>query len=154
VQGYFKALRFPEGWGSQISRWSAHEGCKVVSRKHRPPVTPRKYSWYSFPQRLIRPQGHSAAGRMSMKNFDYTVRNRIRDLPATTCPVCLYNDSCKNILKFGTPYVEHSVCHFTGIFTSATRYSVTSPRANHAILIDENIWPDLQFSSYTLRIRL
>jgi len=30
------------------SRQSAHEGDKVVRPMHRPPLPPRKYSWYSF----------------------------------------------------------------------------------------------------------
>jgi hypothetical protein len=32
----------PAGWGSQISRHSAHEDSKVVSPKHRPPLPPRE----------------------------------------------------------------------------------------------------------------
>jgi hypothetical protein len=43
-----QALRVPGGWGSQISRQSAHEGGKFVSLTHRSPLHPRKYLWYSF----------------------------------------------------------------------------------------------------------
>jgi len=43
-----QALSVPVGWGSQISRQSALVGGKVVSLTHRPPLPPRKYSWYSF----------------------------------------------------------------------------------------------------------
>ena len=43
-----QTLRIPGYWGSQISNQSAHEDGKVVSPTHRPPLSPRKYSWYSF----------------------------------------------------------------------------------------------------------
>jgi len=43
-----QALRFPGVWSFQISRQSAPEGGKVVRPTHRPPLHPRKYSWYSF----------------------------------------------------------------------------------------------------------
>ena len=34
--------------GPKISRQSTHEGGKVVSRMHRPPLPQRKYAWYTF----------------------------------------------------------------------------------------------------------
>ena len=58
-----QSLRVPGGWGSQIWRQSAHEGGKFVRLTHRPPLPPRKYSWYSFlldwvnPRTIVRPEG-------------------------------------------------------------------------------------------------
>jgi hypothetical protein len=43
-----QALRAPGGRGSQVFRQPAHEGGKVVSPTNRPPLPPRKDSWYSF----------------------------------------------------------------------------------------------------------
>ena len=43
-----QALRVSGGSGSQILRQSVHKGGTVVNPMQRPPLPPRKYSWYSF----------------------------------------------------------------------------------------------------------
>ena len=56
--------RLPGGWGSQISRQSAHEGAKVVSPTHRPPLSPQEIflvfislrGWVD-PRAIVRPEG-------------------------------------------------------------------------------------------------
>jgi hypothetical protein len=65
-----QAWRVPGGSDSQIPRQSAHEGGKVVSPTHRPPP-PRNTPCTHFCYRLKRPQGHSAAGMMSIKKFQW-----------------------------------------------------------------------------------
>jgi hypothetical protein len=72
-QSLDRALRLQEVEARTISRQSAHEGGKVVSPTHRPPLPPPpppgNIPGTHFCQRLSRPQGHSATGRiMSTKN--------------------------------------------------------------------------------------
>jgi hypothetical protein len=71
-----------------ISRHSTYEDGKV-SATHRPPLPPRKYSWYSFlfevlvdPRAIVRPEGLS-----KMKNPNDSIENRTRGLPA--CSIML-----------------------------------------------------------------
>jgi hypothetical protein len=73
----WQALRVTGVWGSQILRQSAHEGGKVVSPTHRPPLPPGNIPGTHLCLTLIWPQGHSTAG---MKNSNDTIGNRSRDL--------------------------------------------------------------------------
>ena len=56
---------------------TTQDGGKVVSLTHRPPLPPGNAPGTHFCQRLSRPQGHSAIGRiMSMKNSNDTIWSR------------------------------------------------------------------------------
>ena len=77
-----KKLRFPD------YMTTAHGDGEVVSLTHRPRLPPGNIPGTHFCQRLSRPQGHSAIGRiMSMKNSNDTIWNRTSDLPiCSTAP--------------------------------------------------------------------
>jgi len=83
------------------------EATRFHGSRHRPPLLPRKYSWYLFLLNLSRSQGHSAAGRiMSRKDYSDTIGNRNRDIPVrsavpqTTGPPCA---SRRLVLLIGMP---------------------------------------------------
>ena len=71
-----RKLRFPD------FMTVAQDGGKVVSLTHWPPLAPGNTPGTHFCQRLSRPQGHSATGRiMSLKISNDTIGNRTRDVP-------------------------------------------------------------------------
>jgi hypothetical protein len=53
ITGLDRPLGFQEVEAPRFFRQSAHEGGKVVSPTHQPPLPPRKYSWYSFLKRIL-----------------------------------------------------------------------------------------------------
>jgi hypothetical protein len=59
------------------------DGGEVVRLTRRPPFTPRKIRGTHFCYMVSRPQGHSAAGRItSIEKSDDLIGSRNRDLPA------------------------------------------------------------------------
>ena len=131
-----QAVRVSGCWGSQILRQSAHEGGKVVSPTRRPPLPPRRYSWYSFLLETYRPQDQSAAGRIvSMKNSSDTIRKRTHDLPACnalpqpTAPprafsdiLCLLYSCSRNVCCVDIYFIEVSTFRpvFLRVFSCIT----------------------------------
>ena len=70
-----RKLRFPD------FMTTAHDGGKVDSLTHRPPLPLENVPGTHFCYRLSRPQGHSVTGRiMSLKNSNDSNGNRTRDL--------------------------------------------------------------------------
>jgi len=95
-------LRSPGEWDSQISWKSAHKRGKIFRPKHRPPLFPRKYSWYLLLLEAKSTPGHSAAERItSMKNSNVTIRNRTRDLPF--CSALLWKHGQFHIFENNPP---------------------------------------------------
>jgi len=81
----------------QVSRREVHEGGKVVSPRHRPPLSPRRYPWYSF---LL--EAESTPGQEdSVKNASDTIGNRTRYLPA--CSAVLHRRTGKLYIKLHAP---------------------------------------------------
>ena len=76
-----------------------------------------------FCQRLSRPYGHSAVGRiMSMKNFNDTIENRTRDLPICSA-VPQPTAQCAYTIKY-TYYYQHSLTCF-GVYCTIFRDNIT-----------------------------
>jgi hypothetical protein len=108
-----QTLRVPGGWGSQICRQSAHEGCKVVSPTHRPPLPPPQEiflvlisvrGWVD-PRAIVRPKG--------------LCQWKIPVTPSGIEPLKHIKWNCRNIRIY--------LCAFVGTVTVAyVKWNVTS----------------------------
>ena len=82
---------------------TAQGGGKVVSLTHRPHLPPVNPPGTHFCQRLSRPQGHSAIGRiMSMKNSNDTNWDRTSDLPIFDIRICSVDPVAHSVQRLTT----------------------------------------------------
>jgi hypothetical protein len=99
-------LRFPDNMKT------AQDGGKVVSLTYRPPLSPGNIPGTHFCQRLSRPQGHSAIGRIiSTKNSNDAIWNRNSDLPickAVPWPL-FHNQQSPYLLYYSSKPVRYTL---------------------------------------------
>jgi len=97
LYGPKQTVRVPGGWGSQISRQSAHIGGKVVSPKHRPPSPPQgiflvliSVTGWVVPRATVRPEGLCQWKiRMTSSWIEPTPFRLVASTKcATACPRC------------------------------------------------------------------
>ena len=115
-----QSLRVPRGWGSQISRQSAHEGGKVVSPTHRPPLPPGNIPGTHFGRMLPR---HYLTNSSSPDSWFNVWNLHV----VTRLSVCLsvwedFIEFCR-LASFRT-YTKNSVCIYT-LKTEALPFSET-----------------------------
>jgi hypothetical protein len=107
-----QTLRVPGGRGSQNSIPSAHEGGKVFSPKHRPPLHPRKNSWYSFLLRAASTPG-PRCGHLNLTRDLLACNPQPSVLPPgqTNATMCHCNcDISRRWINLFT-YTVHSICN-------------------------------------------
>jgi len=83
ITGLERPLWVREVESPRTSRQSAHEGVKVISATHQPPIPPGSILGTHFSQRLSWTQAHITAGMIITKrNPNENIGNLTRDLPA------------------------------------------------------------------------
>jgi hypothetical protein len=116
-----RKLKFPD------FMTAAQDGGKVVSLTHRPPLSSENTPGAHISQRLSRPQGHSASGRIILlKNSNDTIGNRTRNLPIYSVVLLnRYNIKYGNVLLLTQGrLMEHSEekNHFSTVHTLTSHF--------------------------------
>jgi hypothetical protein len=139
---------------------TAQDGGKVISFTHRPPLPTGNVPGIHFCKRMIRPQGHSATGRiMSLKNSSDTIGKRTRNLPVCSVahqPLChptqMYHEyftrgkgsryiglttlplSCADCLEIREPQPPGTLRACPGLYSDCYTYHLTE------VLAQVSLW--------------
>jgi len=112
ITGLYRPWGFQEAEAPRFQANSAHEGGKIVSPTHRPPLHPRKYCWYSFLSKAESTPGPSC-GRKDYVNEKFQWHRRESNLLACSAVpqhnyiTCPQTTQCKNQILDATEIPQY-----------------------------------------------